>query len=493
MDSADNILGKIGKAARLRFVGIIAQNLFFLITALLIARVLGAGSLGDFILAITVFNVLGFAATLGMKYGTLRYVAYHRGKGDLPRVRGTIFSSAVIALITGAVLGAFLFFCSPWIAENVFHAPALKNSFRILAAALPLLSLSTIIISSLQGFKAIKRKVWLENFIQPAAALALTGLALAVGLGLIFIVGAWAASVTLTCLLSLIFLSAVCRYLWERGDLHFEVKTLLSFSLPLLAVGFLYYLVTRMDILMLGYFKSSSDVGIYAIAARMVILIALPLNAVNAIFEPTIAEIDGRGEGKSLLRLYKLTTPWIIVLGYPIFALLFLLADPVLSLFGRNFLGGGLVLLILGIGQLVNIGVGSAGALLSMTGHPGVVLGNSVSMVVLNFCLNCILIPPYGIYGAALATAISLAAVNLLRLGEIKMLLQIHPFSSRYAKAFLAVLLSAGLVYGSRQIISPASSPLGRVLLLLAVFCLTYPLLLLAMKFPDGQPHLWKK
>jgi O-antigen/teichoic acid export membrane protein len=482
INAQEKILSKISKNARFRFAGIIVQNLFFLVTALLISRILGTGSLGDFMLAIAVFQILGYASTLGMKYGTLRYVAYYNGRSDTPRVNGTILSSMVVSLSMGLILGVLLYLSAPWMTERVFHVPALTGSFRILALTLPVLALSMVIISSLQGLKAIKEKVWLENIIQPLGALCLTGLALIAGLGLTSIIGAWAVSIVVVCLCSLIYLSRICRYFWQRERARFEIKSLLSYSFPLLAVGFIYFLFTRMDILMLGYFKSSSDVGIYAIAARMAILIELPVNALNAIFEPTIAEISGRGEEKSLLSLYRAVTPWIVVIGFFIFMLLIILAGPIMELFGRNFLGGAMVLLILGLGQLINIGVGSAGALLNMTGHPRVILINTVSMICLNFALNCLLIPVYGIYGAALATAISLAAVNIFRLIEIKLILKINPFSAQYGKALSAAVISGGLIYAGSLLHLPCSS-LIRSLLLLSIFCITYPLLLIGMGF----------
>lgn len=474
MDVPENILGKIGRDARLRFMGIIAQNLFFLVTALLISKVLGAGSLGNFILAITVFNILGFASTLGMKFGTLRYVAYHRGRDDMPRVKGTIFSSAVIALIMGGILGGLLFFFSSWIAVRLFHAPGLRTSLRILAFTLPLLSLSTVIISSLQGFKAIKEKVCLENFIQPLFALLLIGVALVAGRSLTAALGAWAASVVFVCLLSLIFLRRVYPFLWSGPLPHFAVKTLLSFSLPLLGVGFLYYLFTRMDILMLGYFKSSTDVGVYAIAARLSVLIAFPLDAVNVIFEPIIAEISGMRQEEKFSALYQMITYRIVVVGFPLFMLLIIFAPPVMALFGKSFTVGISVLVILALGQLINIGVGSAGALLSMTGHSRLNLYNTISMLVLNFILNCILIPRLGIRGAAIATAVSVGLINLLRIGEVRLILHLHPFTLKYLKTVITGAVSCSLVYLMGRFIPLNLTLPGRALIFSIVFVLAY-------------------
>ena len=478
MNFQGKILNSIGKNAFLRFGGIIAQNLFFLITALLITRVFNSATLGQYVLAITVFNILGLAATLGLKYGTLRFVAFYRGREEEERVRGTIFSSAVIALTGGSVLGGALFIASPWLTKTVFHAPELTVSFRILAFGLPLLALSTIFISSIQGFKAIKEKVYLENIFQPLGALILTAVVFAVGFHLTAALASWTISVAVVCLLAGWMLQRIYPSLLSGSRPVYEIKSLLSFSFPLMGVGFLYYIFIRMDILMLGYFKSLSQVGIYTIAARLVVLVALPLDALNAIFEPTVAELSGRKTGRDLKNLYQVVTPWVLAAGFPIFMLLLIAAPPLLGLFGKNFLAGTMVLFILGVGQLVNIGVGSAGAILSMSGFPRYNFLNTFSMVIVNFILNCLLIPNYGIYGAALATSISISIINLLRLIEVKYLLQLLPFSRKYGRVLTTAALSGGGVWLLYRLLpgSPAS-PLRGLALVFLLALIYLPLL----------------
>ena len=99
--------------------------------------------------------------------------------------------------------------------------------------------------------------------------------------------------------------------------------------------------------------------------------------------------------------------------------------------------------MLLSAGQLVSTLVGSAGYLLIMTGRPKLELANTVLFVLLKVALGVVLIPRWGLLGAAVSTGLSVALLNLTRLIEVRILTGVHPYSTKYLK-----LLSAGLVSG---------------------------------------------
>lgn len=438
-------LGQIGRNAPLRLAGIFATDLLFLVIALLISRFRGAGGLGSFILAVTVFNFLGIVGGLGLKQGALRYVAFFRGRDDPARLRSTVRASLLIGLGFSAILGAVVLLRPGWLAVLVFRKPELVPTFRILGAGLPGFTLSVILLSVVQGFKRIKLQVLAENILRPALALTLIVILLGLGSGVNSLIGAWIFSYLLVVILCLFWLARLLPPPAPAGHGDGAVRALLGFSLPLLLVSVMHRLLANMDVMMLGYFTPLAAVGIYGIAARLSILIAVPLEALDVIFAPVIAEISGRNEPERLGELYRISTCWIIWAAGGAFALLLILAAPLMELFGRDFSAGEIVLIILGLGQLSQVAVGSAGFLLAMTGHPRVILYNNAAMCVLNFFLNLYLIPRHGILGAAAATAVSWTAINLARLAEVRIILGLHPFSRRYWLPWLALAGSLGL------------------------------------------------
>jgi len=308
----------------------------------------------------------------------------------------------------------------------------------------------------------------------------------------------WAGAVVICALPAAFFLgvrAGLCRGDWAGSGF----RSVLAYSLPLMGVGFLYYFFTRMDILMLGHLRNTGEVGVYGLSARLAMLIPLPLEAINVIFEPTVAEHDGC-HSDNLAALYKRYTPWVLGAGLAGCLILLLGTPMILELFGKEFSGGWLILGVLAIGQIINLAVGSAGVLVSMTGHSRVVLYNCLAMVALNFILNLLLIPPYGAFGAALATTIALTGINLLRLLEVNHLLGINPFSSVYWKVAAlgsGIFLAAGLGW------KLLGGPLGNWVFPVLLIALPGPFILgllklLQVKNPQGvfreiKDRLWNK
>jgi O-antigen/teichoic acid export membrane protein len=492
-DSKPSELRQLGSNAPLRLAGIFATDFLFLIIALLISRFRGAAGLGSFILAITVFNFLGIVGGLGLKQGALRYVAFFRGKNNPGRLRSVIRISLFIGLSFSVILGAAILIRPEWLAVLVFQKPELIPIFRILGAGLPIFTLSVILLSIIQGFKKIKLQILAENIARPALALILIVILIGLGCGVNSLIGAWIFSYLLVVILCLFWLPRLLPPPVPGQRSGGEARTLLGFSLPLLLVSVMHRLLANMDVMMLGYFSPLASVGIYGIAARLSILIAVPLEALDVIFAPVIAEISGRDEPDKLGELYRISTCWIIWAAAGAFALLLILASPLMGLFGRNFSNGELVLVILGLGQLSQVAVGSAGFLLAMTGHPRIILYNNITMGILNFLLNLYLIPRHGILGAATATAISWTIINLARLAEVKIILGLHPFSRRYWLPWMA--LAGSLTFGwlAVQILGPSLPLLLSRIITALIFSTFYGLIFLLFGLKDKERNALKQ
>jgi O-antigen/teichoic acid export membrane protein len=116
-----------------------------------------------------------------------------------------------------------------------------------------------------------------------------------------------------------------------------------------------------------------------------------------------------------------------------------------LSIFGHRFEVGATVVVVLALGKLVDSATGPCGLMLNMSGHPSLSLFDNVLVLVANVALNIWLIPHYGIEGSAFAWAISLALVNVLRVLQVKKVLDMFPFGIGEAKALVAAV-AAGAV-----------------------------------------------
>ena len=174
------------------------------------------------------------------------------------------------------------------------------------------------------------------------------------------------------------------------------------------------------DTIMLGIFTTEKDVGIYNVAVKISTLTAITLAAINSIAAPKFAEFWGKKDIKNLKRTVHQTTKLIFFSSIPILILIWIFPSYFLKIFGEEFIIGKNALLILSIGQFVNAISGSVVILLNMTGKQVVAQNIVLIGTILNIILNALLIPIYGINGAAIASMISVSFINLSSVFYIK-------------------------------------------------------------------------
>jgi O-antigen/teichoic acid export membrane protein len=197
---------------------------------------------------------------------------------------------------------------------------------------------------------------------------------------------------------------------------------------------------------MIGYFKSPDEVGIYNAAMKTALLISTILLSFNTIFSPIISDLYNQDKMKKLGVLFKTVTKWRFSICFPLFLLIVLFSKEIMSIFGQEFIQGTSVLIILALGHLVTASVGPVGQVLSMSGRQNIMMVNNIVLSCLNIILNYMLIPAYGITGAAVASGISIAVFEIIMLLEVYIIMKMLPHSIKIIKPFVAGLASSVLI-----------------------------------------------
>lgn len=200
----------------------------------------------------------------------------------------------------------------------------------------------------------------------------------------------------------------------KQKEKNFSLRFILQISLPMLLSNSLFLIMNWTDTLMLSYFEEEAAVGIYNTALKIAALNSIALVAINSIAAPKFAELYSQRESARFKKVVKQTTLLSFSISFPIFIIILLLPEFLLSIFGEEFIPGTTALLILLAGQAFNAFAGSTMNVLNMTHKEKVGRNILLIGVCVNFILNIILIPRYGINGAAIATASSSILWNLL-------------------------------------------------------------------------------
>src|SRR4029079_1297757 len=198
---------------------------------------------------------------------------------------------------------------------------------------------------------------------------------------------------------------------------------------------------------------TQSELGVYAACVRVALAMVLFLTAVSYVFSPFVADRDAVGDTEKLDGLFKSITRWTVAGTIPLLLLMLLAPAAILRLFGgSDFTSGTTALRILVIGQAINVSVGAAGFVLIMAGRTGWDLTVYAVSAALDLVLSLILVPKFGINGAAAAQAITIGLSNWLRLGLVKKYVGIFPWDKPYAPLAVAGAACAHAVLGARRV-----------------------------------------
>jgi O-antigen/teichoic acid export membrane protein len=166
-------------------------------------------------------------------------------------------------------------------------------------------------------------------------------------------------------------------------------------------------------LIMLSYWSTTENSGIFGAATRVANLVAFFLVAINAALVPKFAELFAKNDIDGISKLVTKITKYTIIIASPLLLLLIFASDWVMTLFGHQFALGGKALSILAIGQALNILAGPYGYILIMGGAERDVRNSSVVAAALMFVVALIAIPMLGIQGAAIASATAISAMSL--------------------------------------------------------------------------------
>jgi O-antigen/teichoic acid export membrane protein len=179
---------------------------------------------------------------------------------------------------------------------------------------------------------------------------------------------------------------------------------------------------------MLGLLAGAEDVGIYRVVLTGSQLVAFAYEALSTALGPHAARLHAANDTPRLQRLVTWNTRAMFAVGLPVGVMLIVAGGPILAVvFGGDFRRGHAALAILCTAQLVNVGTGSASLLLNMAGHERVSARSLMWSAAANVILNALLIPAFGIVGAAMATAATMIGWNLALWRQVRNRLHVDP------------------------------------------------------------------
>lgn len=408
------VAGRIARGTVGGFLLRVGSTTLGFATSLLLARSLGAAGYGAYAYAFAWVNLLVIPSAFGLDVLLVRETAADPGPAKQGANRAlrqwshrlvTTLSIAIMAGLAAAI----------WGLQRA--QPGMVLAVVIAAASLPARALTNLKQGTLRGLRHVIMGQFPEAVLRPLLVIVLL-LAASLVYGdrfdstqavSIAVFAAWVSFGVATLLEHRALPQAL-----KVAPPTFHRREWLASALPFLFVSGMFVVNNRADIVMLGAIRGESAVGYYSVAAKAATLITFILAGANAALAPSFSRSFAAGQLERMLVTLRRATALVLLTSLPIVLVLMIWGRPLLSLFGSGFASAYPPLLVLSIGQLMNVATGPVGQLLNMTGHErdtAVAVGSSA---VLNIVLNAALIPLWGLMGAAAATACSTVFWNVL-------------------------------------------------------------------------------
>ncbi len=435
-------LSTIAKGAGFVFLGMIVSKFLSYLYRVVIAR-LGPAEYGLLSIALAVFGMLSVFSVLGLDTGVVRYLSEYKSRKDFSHATGVLIGALKISLGVSFLLSIILFFSAPFLATAVFHNADLSILFRFFALMIPFYAARDIMLAAVRAWTQESYfDVFVRNVGENALKLLLTFFLIGFG-------AVGAASAAMGALLLSFFLGFYfcLRYIPFTSETEQKLH-LLQYSLPLLFSTLMIQIFVWSGTLIMGYYRSPAEVGIFNAALPTATLLSIIPGGIGSLFLPVMTELYTQHKEGEARITYLVATKWIFFLNLPVYIIIFTFAQPLLSLiFGTEYSTGALALVIVATSYLLlQTAVPSIEMLKALKKTPLVLFDTSIAAL-LCIGISFILVPHYGVTGGALATGISFAAYGGLAILQAYGLTRSFAFQLPFCKGVLAAVASWFIVH----------------------------------------------
>lgn len=498
----DKILERLFETSIFIFIGIMISKIFSYIYKIIIARYLGADIYGLYSLSLVIVLLFASVSGLGISEGILRYISLYRGKEEKNKIRYIFRYSSKILFISTIIASLLLFSLSDFISIKIFNNPSLSFFLKVFSFVIPIWIFSGYFMNIMIAFEKVKQQTAIEKIVQSFAKLFFLLLFLFIGLKTNAVIFSFFIGVFIFFISTLLYCKynipeIFAKYNLKNPEKNKISRNLFSYSIPIMFFGLVFYIFYWTDSLMIGYFKSTTEVGIYNAAIPIAFLLSLAPELFITLLFPIINKEYANNNISIITNLSKQIGKWILIINIPIFLIMVFFPEQIINIFfGKEYLSASIPLIFLLIGNFVASLLTISNRLLLMAGKTKTLLADLVLTCILNFFLNLWLIPKdkifninnsNGLSGAAISTAISVIIFYLLLMIHAKKSTGIIPLRKDLLKILFITIIPAIIMLVIKSLIE---INMTYFILLSIFFVCFYILLIFLMKGLDKDDIL---
>ncbi len=418
------------------------------LTGIIVVRIITPEQFGLLSLALTLAGMFVVVTNFGMGLGLPRTIAQQGASEETNGLVGhTITSALFFSAFLGVTCTLAVFLGADKLAD-LFDKNGLADVLRLICLTIPPLAVINVLAGIFRGLEETRPTVIFTNISLNVIKIFFIGIVLLAGLEF---KGVIAANVLTAWITFFLFTNYAFRNLHNRFNFSLaskNLKELVQFSFPLLGVQLLSQLVTWLTILLLSYFHSAQEVGLFAAPMRLVVLLSMPLQAVAYLYLPIATRTIAQQGETNLVGLYCIVTKWIGILTLPMALLMIVDANFIVpALFGPKYVSSAPILVILAFGYSIHSLLGPNGMTLIALGRKNSVLAGSAIAGLTATLSGLYLIPRWGALAGAAAVCGGLVMSNFYLSFCLYKASGIHTWHIKTLRPVFFIFFLAGALY----------------------------------------------
>jgi O-antigen/teichoic acid export membrane protein len=433
-----------GSAANLIGAVVIAVTTFAL--TVVVTRSVSKEAAGVFFSATSVFVLATAIGQLGTNTSLVYFLSRGRSLGNNGAAQRLFVTAMRPVFVAAVVIAAAMYIWADSLGRLMVsaHASEAATYIRVLSLFVPLAGIDHVALSATRGIGTMRPSVVVEQIMRPLLQLVLVWVAVRVATPVWLALG-WAAA----------YLPAAGWAYWYWNHLRprssrfaapVSPREFWTFSGPRALASIGQMAMQRFDIVLVGAMAGAPQAAVYAAATRFLVVGQMGNRSVSAAVQPRLGASLAVDDIAGTNHLYRVATGWLMLLAWPVYLTLLVSGDHLLTVFGKGYDAGRVVLLVLSAAMLFATAVGMVDMVLNMAGRTSWNLANVAVSFTVTFGLDVILIPHLGILGAAIGWACGIVASNLLAVIQVGVVIKVHPFGTPgLIAAALSTVCFAGL------------------------------------------------
>jgi len=407
------------RSSTLLLTGRILALVINLGTQILLVRYLSKTGYGAFAYAMAIVSLGSTVAVFGMEKSVGRFVAIYREQQDHPKVLGTIILMVATILALGLALVLLVIGFQGWMYGRLVKDPQAMAMLVVLIALSPIQALEAFFIGLLSSFAKSRAIFFRKHLLGPGLCFLAVLVLTLIGSTTDLIAAAYLAAGMIGVGISVVVLVRMLRQMGilNRAALRkieLPWREVYSFTTPLLVSDLVFVLRTQFIVVLLEYFRSTTEVADY----RAVFPIARSNMVVYQnfviLFIPLASRMFARKDLDGMNALYQKTAIWIAVISFPLLAISSALAKPLTTvLFGERYQEAAPILMILSLGFYFSAALGFNGHTLRVIGKVRYMFKSDLMTAIFGVGICLLLIPRYGALGGAIAFSSTLVVQNI--------------------------------------------------------------------------------